>query len=118
MSGGDDPFGRSDRTIIRPNPGGRLPQTPAPQTPPPSGSSAASVDASAGTRAQAVRVASRGSALTPGAGLGRSVAPASSSAPSCRPAFPGSHVCRVYDPNTGRVVGYQYVPGTSPGQTR
>ena len=28
MSGGDDPFGRSDRTIIRPNPGGRLPQTP------------------------------------------------------------------------------------------
>jgi serine/threonine protein kinase len=90
----------------------------APQTPPPSGSSAASVDASAGTRAQAVRVVSRGSALTPGAGLGPSVAPASSSAPSCRPAFPGSHVCRVYDPNTGRVVGYQYVPGTSPGQTR
>jgi type VI secretion system protein ImpK len=38
MSGGDDPFGRADRTIIRPNPGGRLPQTPAPQapyTPPP-----------------------------------------------------------------------------------
>ena len=39
MSGGDDPFGRADRTIIRPNPGGRLPQSPAspppPYTPPP-----------------------------------------------------------------------------------
>jgi serine/threonine protein kinase len=30
---------------------------------------------------------------------------------ACRPAFPGSHVCRVYDPNTGQVVGYQYIPG-------
>ena len=29
MSGSDDPFGRSERTVIRPNPGGRLPQTPA-----------------------------------------------------------------------------------------
>jgi type VI secretion system protein ImpK len=41
MSGGDDPFGRADRTIIRPNPGGRLPQTPAQPGPapyaPPSG---------------------------------------------------------------------------------
>ncbi len=35
MSDGDDPFGRADRTIIRPNPGGRLPQTPAPPSPPP-----------------------------------------------------------------------------------
>src|ERR1700761_4708066 len=36
MSGGDDPFGRRDRTIIRPNPGGRLPTPPAPPpTPPP-----------------------------------------------------------------------------------
>src|ERR1700760_1404035 len=34
MSGGDDPFGRRDRTIIRPNPGGRLPASPAPPPPP------------------------------------------------------------------------------------
>jgi serine/threonine protein kinase len=33
---------------------------------------------------------------------------------ACRPAFPGSHVCRVYDPNTGQVVGYQYIPGETP----
>jgi type VI secretion system protein ImpK len=30
-----DPFGRSDRTIIRPNPGGRIPAAPAPAEPPP-----------------------------------------------------------------------------------
>jgi type VI secretion system protein ImpK len=30
MSDGDDPFARRDRTIIRPNPGGRLPQAPPP----------------------------------------------------------------------------------------
>jgi type VI secretion system protein ImpK len=46
MSDGDDPFARRDRTIIRPNPGGRLPAAPAqgapplppppPQAPPPS----------------------------------------------------------------------------------
>ncbi len=30
-----DPFGRSDRTIIRPNPGGRRPAPPAPDMPPP-----------------------------------------------------------------------------------
>ena len=30
MSNEDDPFGRRDRTIIRPNPGGRLPPQPAP----------------------------------------------------------------------------------------
>jgi type VI secretion system protein ImpK len=30
-----DPFGRSDRTIIRPNPGGRRPAAPAPSEPPP-----------------------------------------------------------------------------------
>ena len=38
MSQGDDPFGRSDRTIIRPNPGGRRPtpgEPPAPAAPPP-----------------------------------------------------------------------------------
>ncbi len=37
MSDGDDPFAKADRTIIRPNPGGRLPQTPAPApaAPPP-----------------------------------------------------------------------------------
>ena len=35
MSGGDDPFGRRDRTIIRPNPGGRLPASPAAPAPPP-----------------------------------------------------------------------------------
>ena len=37
MSDGDDPFARRDRTIIRPNPGGRLPQTPPqpPAAPPP-----------------------------------------------------------------------------------
>ena len=35
MSDGDDPFARADRTIIRPNPGGRLPQTPPPAPPPP-----------------------------------------------------------------------------------
>jgi type VI secretion system protein ImpK len=29
-----NPFGRGDRTIIRPNPGGRLPTSPVPQTPP------------------------------------------------------------------------------------
>ena len=34
MSGGDDPFGRRDRTIIRPNPGGRLPASPAAPAPP------------------------------------------------------------------------------------
>src|SRR3569833_2033022 len=28
-----NPFGRGERTIIRPNPGGRLPQTPVPQPP-------------------------------------------------------------------------------------
>jgi type VI secretion system protein ImpK len=38
MSEGDDPFARADRTIIRPNPGGRLPQPPPapPQAAPPS----------------------------------------------------------------------------------
>jgi type VI secretion system protein ImpK len=37
MSQNDDPFGRSDRTIIRPNPGGRRPAEPPPQNnaPPP-----------------------------------------------------------------------------------
>ncbi len=30
MSDGADPFARRDRTIIRPNPGGRLPQAPPP----------------------------------------------------------------------------------------
>src|SRR6478735_1589260 len=30
-----NPFGRVERTIIRPNPGGRLPQTPNPQPPAP-----------------------------------------------------------------------------------
>jgi type VI secretion system protein ImpK len=30
-----DPFGRSDRTIIRPNPGGRMPAAPPPSQPPP-----------------------------------------------------------------------------------
>jgi type VI secretion system protein ImpK len=34
MSDGDDPFARRDRTIIRPNPGGRLPPAPPPQAPP------------------------------------------------------------------------------------
>ena len=33
MSGGDDPFGRRDRTIIRPNPGGRLPAVPSAPAP-------------------------------------------------------------------------------------
>jgi serine/threonine protein kinase len=33
---------------------------------------------------------------------------------ACRPAFSGSHVCRLYDPNTGQLVGYQYVPGGTP----
>src|SRR5579872_2543358 len=31
-----NPFGRGERTIIRPNPGGRLPPTPAPAPPDPS----------------------------------------------------------------------------------
>ncbi|MDE3177627.1 MAG: type IVB secretion system protein IcmH/DotU [Pseudomonadota bacterium] len=35
MSEGDDPFARADKTIIRPNPGGRLPATPTPSPPPP-----------------------------------------------------------------------------------
>ncbi|MBV9286349.1 MAG: DotU family type IV/VI secretion system protein, partial [Hyphomicrobiales bacterium] len=40
----DDPFGRSDRTIIRPNPAGRLtpPGSPAAQVPPPGGARPAS----------------------------------------------------------------------------
>ena len=29
----DDPFGKGDRTVIRPNPGGRLPQAPQPAQP-------------------------------------------------------------------------------------
>ena len=29
----DDPFGKGDRTVIRPNPGGRLPQAPQPSAP-------------------------------------------------------------------------------------
>jgi type VI secretion system protein ImpK len=33
MSSGDDPFGRSDRTIIRPNPAGRRTPTPSPGDP-------------------------------------------------------------------------------------
>jgi len=38
MSSDDDPFGRSDRTIIRPNPGGRRPPPPGgPSAPPPAG---------------------------------------------------------------------------------
>jgi len=37
MSNSDDPFGRRDRTVIRPNPGGRLAQ-PAPAAPPPAAS--------------------------------------------------------------------------------
>jgi type VI secretion system protein ImpK len=36
MSDSDDPFGRRDRTIIRPNPGGRRPEPPA-AAPPPAG---------------------------------------------------------------------------------
>ena len=63
--------------------------------------------------AKAVRV--RGAALTPGSGLGNGV-PVSSS--TCRPAFPGSHVCRVYDAHTGQVVGYQFVPGGTSAQSR
>jgi type VI secretion system protein ImpK len=35
MSDGDDPFARRDRTIIRPNPGGRLPPAPPQQGAPP-----------------------------------------------------------------------------------
>ena len=35
MSEGDDPFAKADKTIIRPNPGGRLPATPTPSPPPP-----------------------------------------------------------------------------------
>jgi type VI secretion system protein ImpK len=35
MSDADDPFARRDRTIIRPNPGGRLPQAPGAPNPPP-----------------------------------------------------------------------------------
>src|SRR5437868_9712333 len=34
MSEPDDPFGRRERTIIRPNPGGRRPSTPAGGAPP------------------------------------------------------------------------------------
>ena len=30
MSQSDDPFGKGDRTVIRPNPGGRLPSQPSP----------------------------------------------------------------------------------------
>src|SRR5262249_1990 len=30
----DDPFGRRERTIVRPNPGGRLPPVPSPSAPP------------------------------------------------------------------------------------
>jgi serine/threonine protein kinase len=63
--------------------------------------------------AKAVRV--RGAALTPGSGLGNGV-PVSST--TCRPAFPGSHVCRVYDAHTGQVVGYQFVPGGTSAQSR
>jgi ribonuclease E len=63
--------------------------------------------------AKAVRV--RGAALTPGSGLGNGV-PVSSA--TCRPAFPGSHVCRVYDAHTGQVVGYQFVPGGTSAQSR
>ena len=32
-----NPFGRGDRTIIRPNPGGRLPSQPAAPSQPPTG---------------------------------------------------------------------------------
>jgi type VI secretion system protein ImpK len=35
MSNGDDPFAKAERTIIRPNPGGRLPQPPPGAPPPP-----------------------------------------------------------------------------------
>ncbi len=63
--------------------------------------------------AKAVRV--RGAALTPGSGLGNGT-PVSSA--TCRPAFPGSHVCRVYDAHTGQVVGYQFVPGGTSAQSR
>jgi hypothetical protein len=59
---------------------------------------------SPGARADAVRVPSGSSSAT-----GTKAATL-----ACRPAFPGSHVCRVYDPNTGQVVGYQYIPGQTP----
>ena len=39
MSDGDDPFAKADKTIIRPNPGGRLAPTPAPSPIPPPPSS-------------------------------------------------------------------------------
>jgi serine/threonine protein kinase len=69
---------------------------PAGETPPapPSGVSSAA-------RADAVRVPAGSSSATG----------AKTATLACRPAFPGSHVCRVYDPNTGQVVGYQYIPG-------
>jgi Protein kinase domain len=68
-----------------------------------SASSASSEGSETPARAAAVRVApaSAGSATMP---------PVSS---SCRPAFQGSHVCRVYDERTGRIVEYQYVPNGS-----
>jgi serine/threonine protein kinase len=70
--------------------------TPGAETPPapPSG-------VNSGARPDAVRVPA-GSSTATGAN-GATLA--------CRPAFPGSHVCRVYDPATGKVVGYQYIPG-------
>jgi hypothetical protein len=57
------------------------------------------------TRADAVRVAH-----------GSPVAVAQPPATSCQPSFPGSHVCRVFDPRTGQVVGYQYVPNGAPAR--
>jgi serine/threonine protein kinase len=70
------------------------PSGPTSSAPPPGG-------LSAGGRADAVRV-------PPSSG---SAAGTKAETTACRPAFPGSHVCRVYDPNTGQVVGYQYIPG-------
>ena len=60
--------------------------------------------ASAGARADAVRVPPTSSSATG----------TKAETLACRPAFPGSHVCRVYDPTTGKVVGYQYISGAAP----
>lgn len=99
-----------------PSPTSEPPSSVAPAHESPEPHSASSTTASASpsaapdapvTRASAVRVTHNAPATTT----------ADAAPTSCRPSFPGSHVCRVYDERTGRIVEYQYIPNGAPASS-
>ena len=91
MSSGDDPFGRSDRTIIRPNPAGRRTPTPSPGDPAAGSPAGGAAPASTPTPPVAYPApppsrAAQHASIRPGAGrMGRLDDPASAEQSLCRP---------------------------------